>query len=130
MPGYCSKCGKELREGDAFCPSCGTNTMTPPDTSRIDNPGNDRVRCPECGSVSVFPTKRRYRSKKVNIHCLKCGHNWSVKTPMSLGMKVFLVLLVAYALLMCILNATGVIEKNGTHNVTSKKSIKMLKNSR
>jgi len=130
MPGYCSKCGKGLQEGDAFCPSCGSAI------SIVDSPDKDRARCPECGSTSMLATKRRHRSRKVRIHCLKCGHRWSVKKVRihslrwPVAVKVSLVLLVAYALLMCILIATGVIEKNGNHNVTPKKSMKTLKNSR
>lgn len=44
---YCRKCGKEIPDGSAFCPECGT-------------PANDKpaVRhsglvCPKCGSVNV-----------------------------------------------------------------------------
>lgn len=50
---YCSNCGKELKDGDKFCPECGRETKQEPAVVRaeenIAEKRSEKIVCPMCG---------------------------------------------------------------------------------
>lgn len=65
MP-FCKNCGKEVKEGTKFCPSCGTsltNENESNNTQQNTSTTTTRITCPKCGSL--IPSD--------SITCDKCG---------------------------------------------------------
>ncbi len=53
---YCSNCGSELADEAAFCPNCGQEQNSAPQSvQRRSTSNRKRLHCPECGSVTLSP---------------------------------------------------------------------------
>lgn len=57
---FCSKCGNELREDDAFCSNCGAKVDT-------NCPSTTRLVCQNCGSSMEFDDDKQI------VACPYCG---------------------------------------------------------
>lgn len=57
---FCSKCGNELREDDAFCSKCGTKVGT-------NSQSTIHLVCQHCGSVMDYDDERQI------VACPYCG---------------------------------------------------------
>lgn len=51
---YCTNCGKEITEGVAFCPECGTRQGVQQPVRRNTSP-RGRLHCPSCRSTNLTP---------------------------------------------------------------------------
>ena len=75
MVGYCGRCGKELPEGAAFCPSCGAAAETKGDGGRrrTESYEGSVHKCPNCGEqLGSFVTI-----------CPSCGYELRSVSPAS-----------------------------------------------
>ena len=57
---FCTKCGNELGDGDAFCAKCGTKVNDP-------SPNSIRLTCQNCGSSMTFDNDKQI------VACPYCG---------------------------------------------------------
>lgn len=51
---YCPNCGKQIAEGSAFCPECGTKQGSPQPVRRNTTP-RGRLHCPSCRGTNLTP---------------------------------------------------------------------------
>lgn len=63
MP-FCTNCGKELSDGEKFCPNCGAATGVADNSKRTSVYDGELHKCPNCGEIL----------KSFEINCPACGY--------------------------------------------------------